>query len=92
MNIDPIFNIVPVRSVSTYGLRDKKIPSRFQNIEILNKEFKSTLGQFTEEFSVNLGHYHYLELAKRYQSSAIQIIKGYPGEYFGRESSICSCF
>ena len=84
MNVDPIFNIVPVRSVSTYGLRDKKIPPRFQKIEILNKEFKSTLGQFTEEFSVNLGHYHYLELAKRYQSSAIQIIKGYPGEYLKR--------
>ena len=84
INIDPIFKIVPVRSVTTYGLMDKEIPSRFENIEILSKEFKSTLGKFSEEFSVNLGHYHYLELAKRYQKSAINIIKSYPGEYVKR--------
>ena len=84
LNLDPVFNIVPVRSISTYGFDDKNIPSKFSQIDILNREFKSTLGQFSEEFSVNLGNFHYLDISKRYQKSAIAMIKNFPVEYLKR--------
>ena len=79
-----IFNIVPVKSIETYNYTQKGIPEKFKGIEILNDNFKSTLGQYSEEFSVNLGNYHYLDIAKKYQKSAIALIKKYPKEYFKR--------
>jgi len=84
VNVDPVFNVVPVKSITTYKYEKKNIPKKFQGISILNEEFKSTLGQFTEEFSVNLGNYHYLEIAKKYQKNAIKIIKKFPKQYLKR--------
>ena len=84
IKINKEFEITPVRSIKTYGYDEKPIPESLRNIEILNREFKTTLGRFTEEFSVNLGHFHYLEIAKKYQESSLAIIKKYPSEYFKR--------
>lgn len=84
IKIDPLFKIVPVKSVSTYGFTSNQVSEKFKNIEILNNEFKSTLENFSEEYSVNLGNYHYLEIAKIYQKNAINIIKKFPLKYLSR--------
>jgi hypothetical protein len=84
LDLNSEFRIVPVKSISTYGYKDKPIPPGLEGIEILTREHKSTYGKFTEEFSVNLGNFHYLEIAKKYQDSAIKIIKKYPKEYMKR--------
>ncbi len=84
IKLDPVYKIGPVKSISSYGFNSKPVPEKFKNIEVLNTEYKTTLGRFTEEFSVNLGHYHYLEIAKRYQQSAIEIIKKFPKDYAQR--------
>ena len=42
---------------------------------------KAQGGKYTDEFSVNLGNIHYLDLAKRYQKAAFYLIKKYPKEY-----------
>lgn len=84
IDINKEFKITPVKSIDQYGFGNKPVPDKFKNITILNKQFKSSLGKYGEEYSVNLGHYHYLEIAKKYQESAIKIIKKYPLEYLKR--------
>ena len=84
LEVNHEFKINPVKSIDQYGYGNKSIPEKFKDIEVLNVQFKSTLEKYGQEFSVNLGHFHYLEIAKKYQSSAIKIIKKYPVEYLKR--------
>ena len=82
--LDDIMKITPVKSISTYLRNEEAIYSeKHKRIGLLNEEFKSTRKKFGDEFSVNLGNIHYLDLAKRYQKGALYLIKNYPLEYIG---------
>ena len=85
--------ITPVKSVSTY-LKPEEIfyPERYKKINVLTDEFKTTRDRFGDEFSVNLGNIHYLDIAKRYQKSAFYLIKDYPLEYVERVSKALIMF
>ena len=76
-----IMRVVPVKSVSTYLSKNEISYEVRPDTNLLKNEFKSTRTKYTDEFSVNLGNIHYLDLAKRYQKAAFYLIKNYPKEY-----------
>ena len=86
--------ITPVEeSVSTYLKPDEiSYPDKYKDINILSDEFKSSRDRFGDEFGVNLGNIHYLDIAKRYQRSALNLIKAYPIEYLERVSKALIMF
>ena len=87
LKLHPDFKTVPVKAISKYGYSKENIPEKFKGIKILTDEYKTTFGKYSEEFSVNLGNFHYLEIAKNYQKSATKVIINYPFEYLKRVSN-----